>query len=107
MKITKHDLCGQEAVLDYAALITVAEIALAKARNAIEGYIADIRNEREKTYREKSNRLRISLKADWLATEARYHQIAAETLETLIEGRDRDTITVLRQGKTELIKEDE
>ena len=90
MQDTKNDLSFNRAELDYAALITTAQVAYHHCLNEIDRY-------REALRRPSSNSSRY-LDAGWLCREADNLVIVAETLATLLGGLEREEIEVVNKS---------
>ena len=86
MQVTKNDLSGGLAKVDFKALITVAQIAVGELTEKINRHVNIIRE----THRTGDNTA-LSLNATWLREAACRLEVAAETLATLQEAtKDRE-----------------
>jgi hypothetical protein len=92
MQATKHDLSANEVRLDYAALVTTAEIAVGKSKSEISHYVIKITNNwSEKEFGS------MKLNAGYLKEEAERLEIACETLATLKCGETRKNIIIVNK----------
>lgn len=92
MRNTKHDLSFGEVKLDYDALIATAAIAYGAMKNRISEYLNkltddDLQNDNTSRY----------LDAQYLQETAYSLAIAAETYSALLEGKSRETVTIVNK----------
>mgnify|MGYP003394029234 CR=1 FL=1 len=90
---TKNDLSGNEVKLDYEALVITANVAVGKCLDQLDSYSRKIRD----AFCTGGNTdiTTLSLTARYIRDEGKNLAICADTLATLLGGRDRDKVTII------------
>ena len=92
MENTKHDLSYDEVKLDYEALIRTAEVAVGRTLENVNRYSSEVR-----TAWDVKDWIGLSLSCERLEREAKWMNVAGETLSTLKNGLTRYNVIIVNK----------